>query len=230
LKKKKRSLIQKNNIIRAAIMGANDGIISIAGIVIGVSGATSHIGTILLAGFAGTLAGTVSMAMGEYVSVSSQRDAQEKIIHEQKLALATSYQQEFDFVYHKYCASGISATLAYQATDEMMKKDALSTTVRERHGFTIGQELSAKSAAIASMLSFPTGALLPMLAIALLPRGLSTMATFCAVLIALGFTGYAAAYLNGADKKHATLRNIVAGVLTMLVTYAVGILFKQGGL
>ena len=86
--KEKNNLIQRNNIVRASIMGANDGIISIAGIVIGVSGATSHIGTILLAGFAGTLAGTVSMAMGEYVSVSSQRDAQEKIIQEQKAALA----------------------------------------------------------------------------------------------------------------------------------------------
>lgn len=96
--KEKNNLIQRNNIVRASIMGANDGIISIAGIVIGVSGATSHIGTILLAGFAGTLAGTVSMAMGEYVSVSSQRDAQEKIVQEQKIALANDYQKEFDFV------------------------------------------------------------------------------------------------------------------------------------
>ena len=224
--KEKNNLIQRNNIVRASIMGANDGIISIAGIVIGVSGATSHIGTILLAG----LAGTVSMAMGEYVSVSSQRDAQEKIIQEQKEALATNYQNEFDFVYQKYRADGISNELAHKATDEMMKKDALATTVRERHGFTIGQELSAKGAAIASMLSFPTGALLPMLAISLIPKSWSALATFISVLIALGFTGYAAAYLNGADKKHATFRNIIAGILTMLVTYVVGLLFKQGGL
>ncbi|AGY44398.1 VIT1/CCC1 transporter family protein [Lactococcus lactis] len=228
--KEKNNLIQRNNIVRASIMGANDGIISIAGIVIGVSGATSHIGTILLAGFAGTLAGTVSMAMGEYVSVSSQRDAQEKIIQEQKVALATNYQNEFDFVYQKYRADGISNELAHKATDEMMKKDALATTVRERHGFTIGQELSAKGAAIASMISFPTGALLPMLAISLIPKSWSALATFISVLIALGFTGYAAAYLNGADKKHATFRNIIAGILTMLVTYVVGLLFKQGGL
>jgi len=222
--KEKNNLIQRNNIVRASIMGANDGIISIAGIVIGVSGATSHIGTILLAGFAGTLAGTVSMAMGEYVSVSSQRDAQEKIIQEQKVALATNYQNEFDFVYQKYRADGISNELAHKATD------ALATTVRERHGFTIGQELSAKGAAIASMLTFPTGALLPMLAISLIPKSWSALATFISVLIALGFTGYAAAYLNGADKKHATFRNIIAGILTMLVTYVVGLLFKQGGL
>lgn len=164
------------------------------------------------------------------MSVSSQRDAQEKIVQEQKIALANDYQKEFDFVYEKYSSVGISKELAHTATDEMMKKDALATTVRERHGFTIGQELSAKGAAIASMISFPTGALLPMLAISLIPKSWSAMATFFAVLIALGFTGYAAAYLNGADKKHATFRNIVAGILTMVVTYLVGLIFKQGGL
>lgn len=90
-----------------------------------------------------------------------------------------------------------------------MKKDALATTVRERHGFTIGQELSAKGAAIASMLSFPTGALLPMIAISLIPKSWSALATFISVLIALGFTGYTAAYLNGADKKNMQLLEIL---------------------
>lgn len=165
-----------------------------------------------------------------YVNDGSKDKTWEKIIQEQKVALATNYQNEFDFVYQKYRADGISNELAHKATDEMMKKDALATTVRERHGFTIGQELSAKGAAIASMLSFPTGALLPMLAISLIPKSWSALATFISVLIALGFTGYAAAYLNGADKKHATFRNIIAGILTMLVTYVVGLLFKQGGL
>lgn len=92
-----------------------------------------------------------------------------------------------------------------------MKKDALATTVRERHGFTIGQELSAKGAAIASMLSFPTGALLPMLAISLIPKSWSALATFISVLIALGFTGYAAAYLNGADKNMQLLEILLLG-------------------
>ena len=227
---KEENLFQRNNIIRASVMGANDGIISIAGIVIGVAGATSHVGTVILAGFAGTLAGTVSMAMGEYVSVSSQHDAQQKVAHEQKQALESDYEGEFEFVCQKYQETGISEILAMKATAEMMEKDALGTTVRERHGFTLGQELSAKGAALASMLSFPAGALLPMLAISLIPSFWNKIATVFAVLIALAFTGYAAARLNGADKMHAAMRNVIAGILTMLVTYLVGLLFRQGGL
>ncbi len=227
---KEESLLQKNNIIRAGVMGANDGIISIAGIVLGVASATSDMGTILLAGFAGTLAGTVSMAMGEYVSVSSQQDAQRKAAHDQSIALENNYDQEFNYVLEKYKEIGISAELAQKATKEMMNQDALGTTVRERHGFTLGNELSAKGAAVASMLAFPTGALLPMLAISFLPTGWNMFATFIAVLIALALTGYAAARLNGADKKHAVIRNVFAGLLTMAVTYFVGYLFRQGGL
>lgn len=97
-KSEKTSFMQRNNIIRAAVMGANDGILSVSGIVLGVAGATSHTDTILLAGFAGMLAGTVSMAMGEYVSVNSQHDAQEKVRQIQTRAVANDYDGEFEFV------------------------------------------------------------------------------------------------------------------------------------
>ncbi len=116
----KQSLMQRNNLIRAGVMGANDGILSVSGIVLGVAGATSNTGTILLAGFAGMLAGTVSMAMGEYVSVSSQHDAQEKVRRVQTEALKSQYDTEFTFVKDKYVAEGISSHLAHQAAEEMM--------------------------------------------------------------------------------------------------------------
>ncbi|MCT8389349.1 VIT family protein [Leuconostoc holzapfelii] len=221
-----KDLQQRNNLIRAGVMGANDGIVSVSGIILGVAGATSHTGTILLAGFAGMLAGTVSMAMGEYVSVSSQHDAQEKVQQDQKQALATDYATEFAFVKEKYVASGISPTLAQQATQEMMAKDALTTTVRERYGFTPTHELSAGGAAIASMISFPIGALLPMLAIGLTPLVIREWVTFFAVILALLLTGYAAAALNGADKNRSMVRNVMAGVFTMAVTFAIGSLFR----
>jgi VIT1/CCC1 family predicted Fe2+/Mn2+ transporter len=222
----KQSLMQRNNLIRAAVMGANDGILSVSGIVLGVAGATSHTGTILLAGFAGMLAGTVSMAMGEYVSVSSQHDAQEKVRRVQTEALATNYDGEFSYVAEKYVADGISPHLAQQATEEMMTKDALTTTVRERYGFSLDHELSAGGAALASLISFPIGSILPMVAISLMPRDMREVATFMAVIVALAITGYAAASLNGANKKRVALRNIVAGVFTMIVTYAIGSLFR----
>lgn len=222
----KQSLMQRNNLIRAAVMGANDGILSVSGIVLGVAGATSHTDTILLAGFAGMLAGTVSMAMGEYVSVSSQHDAQEKVRRVQTDALATDYNGEFSYVTKKYVADGISPHLAQQATEEMMTKDALTTTVRERYGFSLDHELSAGGAALASLISFPIGSILPMVAISLTPTNMREVATFIAVIIALAITGYAAASLNGANKKRVALRNVVAGVFTMIVTYAIGSLFR----
>ncbi|CAM3094885.1 VIT family protein [Leuconostoc rapi] len=222
----KQSLMQRNNLIRAGVMGANDGILSVSGIVLGVAGATSNTGTILLAGFAGMLAGTVSMAMGEYVSVSSQHDAQEKVRRIQTDALATNYDGEFSYIQDKYTADGISQKLARQATEEMMSKDALTTTVRERYGFTLDHELSAGGAAMVSLISFPIGSILPMLAISMTPKDMREIATFIAVIIALTLTGYSAAVLNGANKKRAALRNVIAGVFTMVVTYIIGSLFR----
>ena len=184
----KQTLAQRNNLIRAAVMGANDGILSVSGIVIGVAGATTNSFAIFIAGFAGALAGTVSMAMGEYVSVHSQNDAQVKAEETQTQALKTDYATEFAFVQQKYMNQGISTDLAAQATREMMAKDALGTTVRERYGFTLHHEVSAIGAAVASMIAFPLGSVLPMLAITLLPPHVRVPATAGAVLIALAFT------------------------------------------
>ncbi|MCT0954501.1 VIT1/CCC1 transporter family protein [Weissella cibaria] len=218
----KQTLAQRNNLIRAAVMGANDGILSVSGIVIGVAGATTNSFAIFIAGFAGALAGTVSMAMGEYVSVHSQNDAQVKAEETQTQALKTDYATEFAFVQQKYMNQGISTDLAAQATHEMMAKDALGTTVRERYGFTLHHEVSAIGAAVASMIAFPLGSVLPMLAITLLPPHVRVPATAGAVLIALAFTGYAAAHLSGANERRATVRNVVAGIFTMIVTYLIG--------
>lgn len=218
----KQTLAQRNNLIRAAVMGANDGILSVSGIVIGVAGATTNSFAIFIAGFAGALAGTVSMAMGEYVSVHSQNDAQVKAEETQTQALKTDYATEFAFVQQKYMNQGISTDLAAQATLEMMAKDALGTTVRERYGFTLHHEVSAIGAAVASMIAFPLGSVLPMLAITLLPPHVRVPATAGAVLIALAFTGYAAAHLSGANERRATVRNVVAGIFTMIVTYLIG--------
>ena len=218
----KQTLAQRNNLIRAAVMGANDGILSVSGIVIGVAGATTNSFAIFIAGFAGALAGTVSMAMGEYVSVHSQNDAQVKAEETQTVALKTDYATEFAFVQQKNMNQGISTDLAAQATREMMAKDALGTTVRERYGFTLHHEVSAIGAAVASMIAFPLGSVLPMLAITLLPPHVRVPATAVAVLIALAFTGYAAAHLSGANERRATVRNVVAGIFTMIVTYLIG--------
>ncbi|CAI2644711.1 hypothetical protein AKUH1B105A_11450 [Apilactobacillus kunkeei] len=221
---KKQTLAQRINIIRAGVMGSNDGILSVAGIVIGVAGATSNTFSIFISGIAGMIAGTVSMAMGEYVSVNSESDSQKNAVEKQKVALKDNYDNEFNIVKKKYMNSGISDELATKATTEMMNKDALVTTVREKYGFNVNQFTSPYAAAIASMISFPTGSILPLFAISLFPANIKVVATFIAVLIALSLTGYAAAMLSNANRLKSTLRNVASGMLTMLVTYLIGLL------
>lgn len=225
--KKTRSLAEKINVMRASVMGANDGIISVAGIVIGVAGAGSNNYAIFLAGIAGILAGTISMAMGEWVSVSTQRDSEKRAIEKESAALDGNYDGEFEFIQNKYQKTGISQALALKATKEMMSDDPLDVAVRERFGFNPKEETSAIAAAIASMISFPTGSILPLVSITLFPADMKIFATIVAVIIALVITGYTAAYLGNANRLKAVFRNVVSGLLTMLVTYFIGTLFAH---
>lgn len=223
--KKRMSLAQRVNILRASVMGANDGILSVAGIVVGVAGATTNSSSILISGLAGMLAGTISMAMGEYVSVNTQKDSQKMAITKQKAALADDYEAEASLVVQKYVDQGISKPLAQQATREMMAEDALTTTVRERHGFNPNQFISPYAAGIASMIAFPTGSILPLVSITFFPPRVKVLATVLAVGIALMITGYVAAMLGNANRRRGMVRNVVAGLLTMIVTYFIGHLF-----
>ena len=224
-KTKKQSLAEKVNILRAAVMGANDGIISVAGIVLGVAGANISTWGILISGFSGMLAGTISMAMGEYVSVHSQRDSQIAAAAREENLLDSNYDQQFNYIKDKLGDVGISSDLAHEATEQMMKAHPLKTVVREKYGFDLDSKISAYAAAIASMISFPTGSLLPMLSILIFPARMRILGTMLAVVIALIFTGYFAAQLSHASKLHGTIRNVISGMLTMLVTYFIGSMF-----
>lgn len=203
-------------------MGANDGIISIAGIVIGVAAATNNAYSILISGLSGTLAGMISMCMGEYVSVSTQKDSQKMALISERQRLDDQYQEEFNYVQQKYEDQDIDPKLAKQATKELMDKDALSTVVQERYGFNPKEFTSPYAAAIASFISFPTGSVLPMLAVTLAPAESRILATAIAVLIALLITGYCAAILSNSNRLKSSIRNAIAGLLTMGVTYIIG--------
>lgn len=222
MSKKKMSLAQKVNVLRASVMGANDGIISIAGIVIGVAAATNNAYSILISGLSGTLAGMISMCMGEYVSVSTQKDSQKMALISERQRLDDQYQEEFNYVQQKYEDQDIDPKLAKQATKELMDKDALSTVVQERYGFNPKDFTSPYAAAIASFISFPTGSVLPMLAVTLVPAESRILATAIAVLIALLITGYCAAILSNSNRLKSSIRNAIAGLLTMGVTYIIG--------
>src|SRR6476469_8203623 len=213
------------NWLRAAVLGANDGIVSVAGIVIGVAGATTNRGPIFTAGLAGLVAGAVSMALGEYVSVSSQRDSERAQIKQEKRELATSPEAELTELTALYEAKGLSAATAHTVAVELSARGALAAHLDAELHIDPADIPSPVQAAGASALSFTSGAGLPMLAILLPPAGLRVPVTFVAVLIALGLTGALSARLGGSDVRRAVLRVVIGGALGLAFTSGVGHLF-----
>ena len=188
------------------MLGANDGIVSVAGIVIGVAGATTARGPIFTAGLAGLVAGAVSMALGEYVSVSSQRDSERAEIKQEKRELADSPEAELTELTALYEAKGLSAATARTVATELTARGALAAHLDAELHIDPADIPSPVQAAGASALSFVSGALLPMLAILLPPASLRVPVTFAAVLVALGLTGALSARLGGSDVRRAVLR------------------------
>ncbi len=213
------------NWLRAAVLGANDGIVSVAGIVIGVAGATTSRGPIFTAGLAGLVAGAVSMALGEYVSVSSQRDSQRALIAKEKRELAATPEEELVELTALYEAKGLSAVTARTVATELTALDPLAAHLDAELHIDPDDIPSPVQAAVASALSFTSGALLPIVAILLPPAALRVPVAFVAVLIALALTGALSARLGGSDVRRAVLRVVVGGALGLAFTYGVGRLF-----
>jgi vacuolar iron transporter family protein len=213
------------NWLRAGVLGANDGIVSVAGIVIGVAGATSARGPIFTAGLAGLVAGAVSMALGEYVSVSSQRDSERAEITQEKGELAATPDAELAELTALYEAKGLSADTARIVATELTARDALAAHLDAELHIDPDDIPSPAQAAAASALSFTSGALLPMLAILLPPTALRVPVAFVAVLIALGLAGALSARIGGSDIRRAVLRVVIGGALGLAFTYGIGHLF-----
>jgi VIT1/CCC1 family predicted Fe2+/Mn2+ transporter len=212
------------NWLRAGVLGANDGIVSTAALVVGVAGATSATAPILTAGVAGLLAGAVSMALGEYVSVSSQRDAERSLLEKERRELEDDPEAELEELTRIYEDKGLSRPTAERVAAELTAHDAFAAHAEAELGITPDDLVSPWQAAIASFVSFAVGALLPLLAILLPPAPLRIPVTFVAVLIALALTGTVGARLGGARKRRAALRVVVGGALAMAVTYGIGAL------
>lgn len=215
----------KLNWIRAAVLGANDGIVSVAGLVVGVAGATTNQGVILTAGIAGLVAGALSMAAGEYVSVGSQRDAEKAIIEREIIELENNPERELNELAAIYEQKGLSPKTAKQVAIEFTKKDPIKAHLEAEMGINQDELTNPVHAAIASAISFTLGAILPLLAILLPPPSLRVPVTFLAVVIALMITGYISATLGEASRRKATVRVVIWGVFAMTVTYAIGSFF-----
>jgi VIT1/CCC1 family predicted Fe2+/Mn2+ transporter len=216
------SVSSKLNWLRAGVLGANDGIVSTAGIVVGVAAATASRDPILTAGVAGLVAGAVSMALGEYVSVSTQRDAEQALLSKELGELREDPAAELDELAALYEAKGLSTATARTVAEELTDHDAFAAHADVELGIDPTNLTNPLQAALSSALSFTVGALLPLIAILLPPNVLRVPVTVAAVLLALVITGAASAALGGAPKQRAITRNVVGGALALSVTYVIG--------
>ncbi|MGB2580425.1 MAG: VIT family protein [Minisyncoccia bacterium] len=216
----------KLNWLRAAVLGANDGIVSTAALVVGVAGASNTSGFIITAGIAGILAGALSMAVGEYVSVSTQRDTERALIAKEKYELKNEPAHELDELISLYETKGLTHTTATQVAQELTARDAFAAHVDAELHIDPNNLTNPWHAAIASATFFSVGAIIPLFAIILPPPTLRIAVTFIAVFVALVITGSLSALAGGASKTRATIRVVLGGVLAMVITFVVGKLFS----
>lgn len=218
----KKSIENKLNILRAGVLGANDGIISTAGLVIGVASASDNSMTILIAGLAGLLAGALSMAGGEYSSVSTQKDVEKAEVTKEAKLLNENFLAEEKELVQYYVEKGLSENLAEQVAHELMKKDALGIKMKANFNITLGDYVNPWNAALSSIFAFSCGAIIPLIFIMVLPGKWKILGTFIVVSMALALTGYVSAALGGAPRIKAMIRNLIVGSITMFVTYGIG--------
>lgn len=210
------------NWLRAGVLGANDGIVSVAALLVGVAAAANEIGALLIAGVASLTAGAVSMALGEYVSVSTQRDTERALVEREREELRTMPAQELAELARLYEAKGLSRDTAEAVARELTEHDALAAHLEaELH---MGEQELANPwvAAGASAAAFALGAVLPLTAALLAPTAWRVPAVFASVVIALALTGFASARLGAAPPRRAVLRVVAGGVLGMVASYAIG--------
>ena len=213
------------NWLRASVLGANDGIISTAGLVIGVAAASTDAGEIATAGVAGLVAGAVSMALGEYVSVSSQRDTERALIDKERGELAAMPVEEHAELVGLLRRRGLSEDIAVAVADELTERDALRAHLDIELGIDEEEIANPWAAAGSSALAFAAGAIVPLLAMLASPASERIAVTFLAVVVGLAATGWLSAHLGRAPKGAAVVRLVIGGALAMAVTFGIGYLF-----
>jgi VIT1/CCC1 family predicted Fe2+/Mn2+ transporter len=219
-----------SNWLRAAVLGANDGIVSVAALVVGVAGALTSSAALMATGTAGVVAGSLSMAVGEYVSVSSQRDIEKVQLDRERFQLENYPEEELEELAHLYEEKGLSPTTAKLVAKELTAKDAFAAHADIEHGIDPNDLTNPRHAAFASGLSFMAGGLVPLLAIIIPSAAWRVPVTFAAVFAALILTGVLSARVTGAHPFRATLRVVAGGALAMAITFGIGRLFGVVGL
>ena len=218
------------NWLRAGVLGANDGFVSTASLVLGVAGATTSHSAIVTAGLGGLFAGSLSMAAGEYVSVSSQRDSERAMLALERRELRETPHDELAELTGIYQGKGLSPELAREVAEQLTAHDALGAHAEAELGIDPHDLVSPWQAAGASFLSFAIGAALPLLAIAFTPAAARIAVTLAVSLVSLMLTGNISAALGKAPHLPAVARNVLGGAIAMGVTYGIGSLVGAAGI
>jgi VIT1/CCC1 family predicted Fe2+/Mn2+ transporter len=218
------AMAAKLNWLRAGVLGANDGIVSTAGLVMGVAGATTDSAAILIAGVAGLVAGSISMAGGEYTSVSAQKDSEKAALAKERKELEENPEGELRELAWFYEQKGLSLELATKVAKELTANNALKAHAEAELGIDAEQHASPGQAAIASFVAFAAGSLLPLLAVTGPWVPIRIPVTVLAVVASLAITGFVGAKIGGAKSAAAIMRNVAVSLLTMGITYGIGLL------
>ena len=216
---------QRVNWLRAAVLGANDGILSTAGLLIGVASANAAPGEIFTAGLAGLVAGAMSMAAGEYVSVSSQADLERADLEVERAALHSHPEAELQELTEIYVGRGLTAETAHEVARQLTEHNALEAHARDELGMSDAVAARPVQAALSSAFSFSIGAVLPIIAAVAAPAGWITAVVAVVSLVCLAILGALSARAGGASKRKAAMRVVFWGVAAMLATGAIGKLF-----
>jgi VIT1/CCC1 family predicted Fe2+/Mn2+ transporter len=215
----------KLNWLRAGVLGANDGIVSVAALLVGVAAATTDSVAILIAGIASVAAGATSMALGEYVSVSSQRDSERALINKERRELAEMPDEEFEELVLIYQAKGLTPETARQVATELTEHDVLRAHLEAELHISEDQLTNPWHAAMSSAISFLVGAALPLATVLLSPVDWRIPATVVASLVALAITGGVGAHIGGSPIPRSIARVTIGGAGALAITYAIGTAF-----
>ncbi|WP_270360593.1 VIT1/CCC1 transporter family protein [Limosilactobacillus mucosae] len=224
-KKPKQTMQEKLNTLRAGVLGANDGILTVVGVLVSVAAATTDQFTIFIAGLSDLLACAFSMASGEYASVSTQKDTEKSAVAHEKYLLKHDFESEVVAVRDHYMEKGVSEATATAIAKDLLNKKPLQTVVRVKYDIELGHYLNPWNAAFSSLAAAAAGGLLPLLAMVLAPLAWRWEAVILAVIFTSALTGYISSKLGNGLVKVAIVRNIIVGIITVIIHYCVGKMF-----
>lgn len=215
---------EKLNVLRAGVLGSNDGILTVVGVLFSVAVATPNRFTIFIAGLSDLLACAFSMASGEYASVSTQRDTEKVTVQEEKQLLKTNRTEELEAVREYYVEKGVSEKTAAEIAEDLLDKKPLETVVNVKHGLVLNEYMNPWNAAFSSLFAAALGGIFPLAAMSLSPVKWMWPITILAVCISVSLTGYLSAKLGNGLVKVAVKRNLIVGIITMIIHYTLGLM------